>query len=443
MTIIKAYVDLLYFLEHCNLKEPSYYTQMQMIFSSILNLTASYLSVFLDYCLKPAPYDYNPHQHVKIWLSSNKEIFLTQINQLRLIKMRSINPNDTIHFIYDSRLLTAKALDELKTFCEKHTIIPHNIPDEIIPACQTTEEKSLVILYEDEIFHLQEGGNLGAASDILRTLSPIYSLGTYTDFDVDINTQKLPPVLKVKEPVLVSFDKNTSQFCNDILIVTHPEKALAFIQIIQRAMIEACTPKFSNNKPFKWKLFEFNQPECQQKILNDCFSLGYSIRQYRDFASKIDEGILSLLLTDKVTSFEDLLHFLKPAQHNNKKNSDISPYGQYMIRLAVMNSTGPSLYVNAILKYMKNNLINSIFLYRFCGFISTYELNKYFKVQVLGADNNDLSWLPSGINKLREQERKMHESGLKLLTFFKKCKSEHEDKLNPSDPPLNPSKTIK
>ena len=425
------------------MKEPSYYTQMQVIFSTILNLTTNFLSVFLEYCLKPTPYDYNPHQHVKIWLSSNKEIFLTTINQLRLVNMRSINPKDTIHFIYDSRLLLPKALDELATFCNKHKIISHNIPVEIIPACQTIEEKKLIVLYEDEIFHLQEGGNLGAASDFLRTLSPIYSLGAYTDFDVHIDTRKLPPVLKVKEPILVSFDKDTSYFCNDILIVTNPGKALELIQIIQRAMIEACTPKFYKHSQFKWKSSEFCQQECQKKILDYCLSLGYSIREYRDFASKVNPYIEYSIMANEVTSFEDLLQLLKSERYNDKK-SEISSYGQCMLLSAVINTTGPALYAKAINQYIKNNLIKTILLYRSCGFISTYELDKYFKVQTVGANNNDLSWLPIGINNLRKQERKINESTIKLQTFFKKYTFEQEkDKIKISSQPLSPSKNIK
>jgi glucosyltransferase Lgt1/2/3 len=49
-------------------------------------------------------YSFAPHRHVKIWLSKDSDIFLNLENQIRLVKMRDINPKDTINFIYDSRL---------------------------------------------------------------------------------------------------------------------------------------------------------------------------------------------------------------------------------------------------------------------------------------------------------------------------------------------------
>ncbi len=39
-------------------------------------------------------YKYNPHAHVKIWLSKTPSVFMNIENQTRLIEMREKNPND-------------------------------------------------------------------------------------------------------------------------------------------------------------------------------------------------------------------------------------------------------------------------------------------------------------------------------------------------------------
>ena len=89
------------------------------------------------------PYTYNPHKHVKIWLSKNKDSFLNLENQLRLIKMREMNPKDEIHFVYDSQLLSEAAQKELVVFCKKHKIHNQDLRDKLFPKCTTEEERRL------------------------------------------------------------------------------------------------------------------------------------------------------------------------------------------------------------------------------------------------------------------------------------------------------------
>jgi len=159
-------------------------------------------------------YNYNPHRHVKIWLSKKENVFLNIENQMRLIKIAKKNATDKIYFIYDSKLLTETAITQLEAFCKKRgNIIPKDVTKDIIPACQTTEEKNLLTIYEDEITHLDKGGNLAVCSDILRWLEPVYTLGTYSDFDVDIDTTTLPANLSVNTCLLLnlgSFDQSLS-----------------------------------------------------------------------------------------------------------------------------------------------------------------------------------------------------------------------------------------
>lgn len=203
------------------------------------------------------PYQYNPHRHVKIWFSKDKDSFLNIENQLRLIKMREINPEDEIHFIYDHRLLTPAALDKLNLFCQKYRLIPKDMEQDIIPACHTQEELNLISIYQEEITHLQDGGNLAVASDITRWLQPVYTLGTYADFDVFVDTRQAPLIVLIEKPLLlslgsvkISMDLESIVLNNDTIAVADIDDALADIQKIQRTIYAYCLRPSENNSGY-------------------------------------------------------------------------------------------------------------------------------------------------------------------------------------------------
>ncbi len=200
-------------------------------------------------------YQFNPHRHVKIWLSKNENVFLNLENQLRLVKMRTTNPDDKINFIYDSRLLTKKAQENLTDFCIRYNLIAYDFA-ELKETCQTTEERNLLKIYEAEIkrFNDGKGGNPAAASDILRWLKPVYTLGTYADFDTAINTQGLAETIDVEQPLLISLgsikpafitsmlfdDKESILINNDIIAIVDAEAALKKLQEVQRMIYSRC-----------------------------------------------------------------------------------------------------------------------------------------------------------------------------------------------------------
>lgn len=202
------------------------------------------------------PYNFNPHRHVKIWLSKDKNTFLNLENQIRLVKMRDINPNDEINFIYDAKLLSPKALADLNSFCARYNIIAKNIHQDVFPLCQTEKERQLIEIYNDEMSHLEEGGNVAVGSDILRWLKPVYELGTYTDFDVHVDTSKLPEIISVEKPVLinigsceVTLHNEAILLNNDRVAVVHSQDALPSIEKIQQAIYNNCSrqPISENN----------------------------------------------------------------------------------------------------------------------------------------------------------------------------------------------------
>lgn len=188
-------------------------------------------------------YLYNPHHHVKIWFSNNPDIFMNTENQMRLIGMREKNPNDTIHLVYDSSLLNDKSIEHLKNFCVKYGISPVDA-DTFDKQLQTDEEHILYGFYKDEITHLKEGGNLAVASDIIRWLPPVYKCGTYTDFDVPVDTTDLPDIVIVETPLLLNLGslriKNQELILtnNDYIAVVDPVAAKVEINQVQTGLIQ-------------------------------------------------------------------------------------------------------------------------------------------------------------------------------------------------------------
>jgi len=210
----------------------------------------------------------NPHRHTKIWLSPNPDVFLNPENQLRLVKMRTDNPTDLIHFIFAKALLSENALKDLVHFCSKHHIRPIALEEEVFPQCSTDpDEASLANLCQEEIRALGRGGNLGAASDMLRWVKPVYSLGVYSDFDVTINTNGLPETISVAAPILMKLgslqlpiagltqnDLETIALNNDsIAVVGDDPETYRKIKNIQRAMVQAYTTP--NYEPYYDNLF--------------------------------------------------------------------------------------------------------------------------------------------------------------------------------------------
>ncbi|WP_050805599.1 glycosyltransferase family 88 protein [Legionella drancourtii] len=188
-------------------------------------------------------YTYNPHSHAKIWLSNNPDVFMNLENQVRLVKMREKNPKDEICLIYDSTKLNSKAINELNAFCNEHKLSSldansfHNLD-------LTPNERILFNFYQDEINHLNEGGNLAVASDILRWLHPVYEKKTYTDFDFPVDTTSLPSTIEIEAPLLLnigSLRMGKQEFIlsnNDYVAVVDPEAAKKQIERIQQGIID-------------------------------------------------------------------------------------------------------------------------------------------------------------------------------------------------------------
>lgn len=191
-------------------------------------------------------YQYNPKLHVKIWLSNNPNVFMNLENQIRLIEMREKNPNDTIHLVYDSKLLAKYSVNMLHEFCKEHQII--SIDAHTIDALlQSDNERKLYKFYKEEICNLKMGGNLAVASDILRWLSPVFKKGTYTDFDFPIDTSTLPQFITTEMPILLnigSLKMGRKEFIlanNDFVAIIDAIAAKKEIERVQSGLISRLT----------------------------------------------------------------------------------------------------------------------------------------------------------------------------------------------------------
>ncbi|CAM2837099.1 putative glucosyltransferase Lgt1 [Legionella steigerwaltii] len=187
-------------------------------------------------------YQYNPKLHVKIWLSNNPNVFMNLENQIRLIEMREKNPDDTIHLVYESTLLTQTSINALREFCREHRIVFIDA-NAIHSSLQSYNEKKLYEFYKDEICNLKAGGNLAVASDILRWLSPIFKKGTYTDFDFPVDTSHLPKLIPTEMPILLNIGSlkiRSKEFIlanNDFVAIVDAIAAAKDIERVQSGLI--------------------------------------------------------------------------------------------------------------------------------------------------------------------------------------------------------------
>lgn len=148
----------------------------------------------------------NPHKHVKIWFSKDENTFLNPENQLRLVKIRAKNKNDEISFIYSKTLLSDQAKLDLFRFCQRHNIKAYSIENDISPHLSPTEKELMhYALMEIQAAKENAGGNLAAASDIVRVLSPVYQKGIYSDMDVfSFDTTRLSAQVSVHAPMILN-----------------------------------------------------------------------------------------------------------------------------------------------------------------------------------------------------------------------------------------------
>lgn len=161
-----------------------------------------------DQYLRNSPaivWTFNTRKLFRIWYSTDPNVYLPFVNQLRFIRMREHNPDAVITFIYSSRCLNETAKASLKAFCKRHNI--QSIDFDLLKPEMESEQDNLFWDYaNEEINQFKEGvGITAAASDFTRLNTKIMErFGHYSDFDKDIIFGILPPLISVRFPIILN-----------------------------------------------------------------------------------------------------------------------------------------------------------------------------------------------------------------------------------------------
>ncbi len=376
-------------------------------------------------------YQYNPHRHVKIWLSNKPSVFMNETNQWRLVQMRAGCPDDEINLLYDSQLLLAQAHQELRRFCDKHDLRAVDVRD-IIPLCNKDTERQLITIYEDEITHLDAGGNLAAASDILRWLKPVYSLGTYSDFDVKISTKGLPKTIPVFAEILFNlgslFEQNQLLFNNDIIAVLNLDSKK--ITKIHQFIIASCAPATKAPK----SLGDFSDTWfLQNQHYHDCFKKMQALyllktpRQWRENIP-VFMALLQGLVDVVYGSTEiDAAPFVLPIPTDisrlfRKCYGNREQLEQKIYMSSVIDSTGPTVLTSVFGAFNSLKINYEISAYSFSlygmlfnAFSSSMAMSMNMtEGQRQSMTSGDLSWMPIGQQCLLTHEGTLHEHARKI-----------------------------
>ncbi|MGE4350497.1 MAG: glycosyltransferase family 88 protein [Candidatus Berkiella sp.] len=261
-------------------------------------------------------------RHYKIWFSANPDEFLNDENKLRFIRACLDNPDIRFSFVYSSAILSEFAIAELKDFCAKLNIQAVDFDSDVLRLLAHRLDKESYHHAMQEIRHAvkKQGGNLAAASDLIRWLPGlIQCCGIYSDFDVELKFQKLNPVINVKSPVILP---TTLEFEDDALnayTINNEFLAFAFdednttqlstdsieiIRIVQKEMLKRYTqPTLAMLSPVIPGFQNPNTRNLPLKIILHSFSTNSadkSIFALRQFIHELDFRMLCKTLYHKV-----------------------------------------------------------------------------------------------------------------------------------------------
>jgi hypothetical protein len=319
-------------------------------------------------------YHINPHRHYKIWFAGDADKFLPDKNQERLVEFRKCNPDDIMTLIYSGQLLSMLAILQMHYFCYLWKIIPLNF-DSMTTNNPTENELRLYAI--EEMKNHKNGGNLAAASDIVRFLSPTKGLGVYSDFDTKIDSSHAPDKIGISAPFLFHlsltmhyisffgcpyFPGLSYNMCNDLLYIA--DFSSDEVIQIQQTMAERC------------KIARFNMPQMLAKelhhyLLDDCAS---------------DKGATTSENNPMLRTSNQLFYFRNKIEEAMSQGANLK--GVYI--QTVTKVTGPCVISQWLDKEPQTN--SHLRRYSFMGYP---QLSDTFRCN----EEQDLSWVPGSYMK--------------------------------------------
>ncbi|MFJ1267191.1 glycosyltransferase family 88 protein [Legionella lytica] len=335
-------------------------------------------------------YSFSTKNWTRIWFTTNPDQFIPQKNKEKIIEFLTKFPSRKISLIYDSRLLGTQGKEDFLNFKQELSILNRASQLEFYDFSAESFQENLLDANELELYalanmelqNLSHGGNVGAASDVVRTLSVLYRSGIYTDFDVEFPDSNLEEI-KTSSPFLCSVNGNAR--CNDILAI-HPEMAS------KTDLLE----KYHTYIKHAYRLCSaYNSDELAQYKLEMSLTLMNSVEDSEhELASAAVEKLFALMtnMSQDFHSFP-MIFLIRKACEEAIKNADEANFKKIYRKIYMSNvisSAGPSA-----LPPMSNSEE------RDCG-----KLHQLVRGQAV-LRTNDCGWIPPGFEtpKINEQEK--------------------------------------
>lgn len=369
-------------------------------------------------------------RYYKIWFSINPDSYLGVEDQLRFIEMRQNNPSATLSFIYSSTCLSPTAIQELNQFCAQHNITPVEF-ESLKSEMQQPQDQELYACAETEIQQTLEetGGNMAAASDCTRLLTPVIEkYGIYSDFDVrvsltQINVERLllrGPILFTAEympiPPNVVLMSNTDFLAfslNTQIPAQLSEEALRSLKNVKDYIIKRY------KEPFAWSTFS---PDIKINQMANSSEIQLIMDNFH------------LLYPDNPTVFNFRKYLTSLSEVKSTSLSASAPKA-YLMKLSVINMAGPALfnYLYQAISPKEMRIPTLVPIQeKWLPFLALYERsnigfyppiaklieskNSYsaavesaFKKEKIGC-KGELSWLPEGMTDKKAREEKIQKA---------------------------------
>jgi hypothetical protein len=377
---------------------------------------------------KPRRFTFDLTRHYKIWFSKDPDTFLGIENELRFIRMRKNNPDFILYFIYSSQCLSKLSIEELKTFCRKHKIIPVEF-EAIVQDLVEAEDIQLYAIANNEIVQAVDSmaGSMAAASDCTRLLTPVIEkFGIYNDFDVEINLAKLDvEALSLPCPFLLTTEIVGASKCilstnSDFLAFSIQDNSYSHLtKESYKAISDLRNVIIHNyNRPFSWQIIspnnsihDFKAYPNLEKLFEEYHKLYPNNPTIFNFRTYIESLVDLPLIQSQLMSMKT-----------------------FLFSLSVVNVSGPGVYSALFNQFLpENHTFAPLFIpqnkewipflqkYNQCGLTDYKQINAHVlsknKLQTVLQPKkepkerpSDLSWTTEGMNAKKERENNIKQA---------------------------------